>query len=202
MQNAKCKMQNVKIFIIPLLILFLQIFVSVAIASGGEGEHDIKWTGWLWKIINFGILVFLLYYVVTKFRLKEVLTKRSEGIAKAIRDAEEAKEKARQGLEAIQDRLMEKDKEVEAILNAAKVDGEKEKASLIEEGGRIGEGLVRQAKENIEQEMRKAKESLREEAVNLALELAEGKIKENLRKEDEERILKEYLKKMGDGNDR
>jgi len=162
-------------------------------------EDTIKWTDWLWRIINFGILVVLLYILATKFRIKEILTRRSEGIAKAISDAEEAKETARKGLEQIQNRLKEKDKEIEGILNAARLDGEKEKASLIQEGERMGEGLIRQAREDIDQEVRKARASLREEAINLALELAEGKIKENLRKEDDENIIKEYIKKMGDG---
>ncbi len=94
----------------------------------------------------------------------------------------------------------QKDKEIEAIINAARTDGEKEKALLSKEGERIGEGIMHQARENIGQEMRKARESLREEAVNLALELAEGKIKEKLKKEDQEKILTEYLKKMANGS--
>lgn len=199
MQNLKCKMKNVKISIILLFIFFLQIFVSAAIASGGEEGDGVRWTDWLWRIINFGILIVLLYILMRKFRIKDVLTKRSEDIAKAISDAEEAKETARKAFEAIQDRLRKKDKEVEDILNTARIDGEKEKVFLIQEGERMGEGLIRQARENIDQEVRKARASLREEAVNLSIELAEGKIKENLRKEDDEIIIKEYIKKMGDG---
>lgn len=190
---------SIKNLFLPLI--FVHILATFVIASGGEEGHGATWSEWLWRIINFSILVFLLYLLLSKFRLKELLTKRSEGIAKAIKDAEEAKETAKKGFAAIQDRLREKDKEMEGILNAARTDGEKEKASLIREGERMGEGLISQARENIDQEVRKAKESLREEAVNLALELAEGKIKENLKKEDQEHILTTYLKKIGgDGN--
>lgn len=204
MRNLKCKLQNAKAlnsFILLLLpILFLQILTTAVIASTGGGEHSATLSDWLWRIVNFGILVALLYILIKKFRLKDILKSRSEGIEKAIRDAEEAKEAARKGLEEIQIRLSQKDKEVEAILNAARIDGEKEMAALIQEGERIGEGLIRQAGENIEQEVRKAKESLREEAVNLALELAEGKIKKNIKKEDREAILEEYFKKMANGS--
>lgn len=193
-------MKNVKILEYLSFIPVIFILISPAFASNSEGGHSASWTDWLWRISNFAILVALLYILIKKIRLKDILKGRSEGIEKAIRDAEEAKETARKGLEEIQLRLGQKDKEIEAIINAARTDGEKEKALLSKEGERIGEGIMHQARENIGQEMRKARESLREEAVNLALELAEGKIKEKLKKEDQEKILTEYLKKMANGS--
>lgn len=196
-------MQNVRIlksFILLLVPVFLQIFATAVMASTGEGEHAPTLSDWLSRILNFAVLVVLLYILIRKFRMGDLLKKRSEGIAKAISNAEEAKETAKKGFEAIQNRLKEKDSEIENILNAAKADGEKEKIALFQEGEKIGEGIVRHAAENIDREMRKAREALREEAVNLALELAEGKIKENLKKEDEELIIKGYLKKMEGAN--
>jgi F-type H+-transporting ATPase subunit b len=183
-----------------LLIILVFILIPSAFASNSEGGHSASWTDWLWRISNFAILLALIYLLIKKFRLKDLLKGRSEGIGKAIRDAEEAKETARKGLEEIQLRLSHKDKEIETIINAARTDGEKEKALLSKEGERIGEGIIHQAKENIGQEMRKARESLREEVVNLALELAEGKIKEKLKKEDQDNILMEYLGKMSNGS--
>lgn len=183
-----------------LFLSFLPIFATPVTAYGGEGGHGASWSDWLWRIINFGILVVLLYILIKKFRLGEILNRRSEGIERAIKDAEEAKETARKGLEEIQLRLSEKEKEIEAVINAARVDGAREKASFAQEGEKIGEGIIRQARENIGQEIRKAKESLREEAVSLSIELAEGKIKENLNKEDQEKILMEYLKSISNGS--
>jgi len=200
MQNEKCKRENAKGLKYLFLISFLFTLTSPAFASNSEGGHGASWLDWLWRIINFGILIVLLWILVKKFNLKEILNRRSEDIQKAIRNADEAKETARKGLEEIRLRLSQKDKEIETIIDIARLDGEKEKVSLIQEGERIGEGIIRQTRENIEQEMRKARESLREEAVNLALELAEGKIKENIKKEDQEKILIEYLKKMTNGS--
>ncbi len=193
-------MKNAKRFGYLFLTPLLYILISPAFASGSEGGHSPSWSDWLWRIINFGILVVLLWILVKKFNLKEILNRRSEDVQKAIRNAEESKETARKGLEEIRLRLSQKDKEIETIIDIARLDGEKEKVSLIQEGERIGEGIIRQTRENIEQELRKARESLREEAVNLALELAEGKIKENLKKEDQEKILIEYLRKMTNGS--
>ncbi len=202
MQNESFKIKNAKrskyLFSIPLLYILL----SPAFASTGEGGHNSSWLDLLWRVMNFGILLVLLYILLKKFRLKEVLSRRSEGIAKAMKDAEEAKETARKGLEEIQNRLRQKDKEIEAIINTARIDGEKEKVSLTQEGERIGEGIIRQARENIDQEVRKAKDSLRKEVVNLALELAEGNIKKNLKREDQEKILMEYIKEVSNGSER
>ena len=202
MQNESFKIKNAKrskyLFSIPLLYILL----SPAFASTGEGGHNSSWLDLLWRVMNFGILLVLLYILLKKFRLKEVLSRRSEGIAKAMKDAEEAKEIARKGLEEIQNRLRQKDKEIEAIINTARIDGEMEKVSLTQEGERIGEGIIRQARENIDQEVRKAKDSLRKEVVNLALELAEGNIKKNLKREDQEKILMEYIKEVSNGSER
>lgn len=196
-------MQNARIlnsFILFFLSIIFLLFSTALMASAGEAEHSASLSDWLSKILNFSILVVLLYILISKFRVGDLLKKRSEAIAKAISDAEEAKETARKGFEAIQNRLNEKDREMDEIINAAKAEGEKEKTFLIQEGERIGEGIVRQAKENIDREVRKARESLREEAVNLALGLAEGRIKENLKKEDEEIMINGYIKKIGDVN--
>ena len=68
--------------------------------------------------------------------------------------------------------------EMEQILAGAKQSGENEKARLIEEGDKLKARILEQAKTNIDYEVKRAKESIKEEAVEIAMELAEKKLRE------------------------
>jgi F0F1-type ATP synthase membrane subunit b/b' len=54
-----------------------------------------------------------------------------------------------------------------------------------------------QVKQGIDIELQKARTSLAVEASLLSLELAEGRIKEKISTTDHERIVKEYISKVG-----
>ncbi len=72
-----------------------------------------------------------------------------------------------------------------------------ERDRIIEESGRLKEKILEQAKTNIEFELKHAKEMIKAEAVELAMELAEKKLKEKLTKEEQERLLDDSLVKIG-----
>jgi F0F1-type ATP synthase membrane subunit b/b' len=54
-----------------------------------------------------------------------------------------------------------------------------------------------QVKQGIEVELQKAKTVLAVEAAILSVDLAEGKIKDKINTQDHERIVKEYIAKVG-----
>jgi F-type H+-transporting ATPase subunit b len=67
----------------------------------------------------------------------------------------------------------------------------------LEESNRLKEKIFEQAKVNIEFELKHAKEAIKAEAVDLAMELAEKKLKEKLTKNEQEKLLEESLTKIG-----
>jgi F-type H+-transporting ATPase subunit b len=86
---------------------------------------------------------------------------------------------------------------LEAILSAAKKSGEHERDNIIEESARLKEKILEQAKTNIEFELKHAKEAIKAEAVELAIELAEKKLKDKLTKDEQEKLLDDSLVKIG-----
>lgn len=129
--------------------------------------------------------------------LGDFLKKRTELIEKTLNEAKEAKEAALKALKEAEERLKTKDAEVEAIISAAKKSGEVERDRIIEESGKLKEKILEQAKTNIEYELKHAKEAIKAEAVELAMELAEKKLKDKLTKEEQEKLLDESLVKIG-----
>ncbi|MFZ3123367.1 MAG: F0F1 ATP synthase subunit B [Thermodesulfovibrionales bacterium] len=192
-QNSKFKIQNIVIFASCILCL---ASVSVAFASGGgeEGASAI-FKDYLWKIINFGILFFVLYKFGKK-PLQSFLKQRTELIEKTLKEAQQAKELAQKALAAVEERLKARDRETVEIVSSAKESGEKEKARFIEEGNRMKEKILEQARTNIAYEVKRAKETIMEEAAAIAIELAEKKLKEKLTQEEQLRLLEESLAKI------
>jgi F-type H+-transporting ATPase subunit b len=191
-------MKKLKCISIFLTLIFNAIIISVAFGSGAEGEgaHPSIFMDYLWKIINFGILFFILFKFGKK-PLQSFLQNRTALIEKTLNEAKEAKELAQKALQEVEERFKTKDKEIEEILTVSKKSGEQERDRLIIEGQRLKDKLFEQAKVNIEYELKSAKEAIKAEAVEIAMDLAEKKLKEKLTKKDQEKLLEESLTKIG-----
>jgi F-type H+-transporting ATPase subunit b len=189
--------QQIRRIIFP-LVIFSLAFASFAFAAGApeEGGHASLVKEYIWKIINFAILVFILFKFGKK-PLGDFLKKRTELIEKTLNEAKEAKEAALKALKEAEERVKTKDAEVKEILDAAKKSGEIERDRIIEETAKLKDKLLEQAKTNIDYELKHAKEAIKAEAVELAMELAEKKLKEKLTKEEQEKLLDESLVKIG-----
>lgn len=174
---------------------FLQ-FALVALAFGAEeAAHGGEWKEWLWKILNFAILVGVLVWFAKK-PLQEFLRKRTELIEKTLQEAKEARELAQKALAEVEERLKLKDREIEEILAHAQQSAKREKNLLVQQGEQMKEKILEQAKNNIDYEVRLAKDSIKAEAVEIALELAEKKLKGKLTSEEQIRLIEESLARM------
>lgn len=177
-------------------LFFVICVVYSGIAFGAEGAaHGGLWEEYRWKVLNFAILVAVLVYFMNK-PLKEFLRKRTELIEKTLKEAKEAKELAEKALAEVQERLKLKDTEMEELLSRTRLSAEKEQNLLVQQGEQMKEKILEQAKNNIEYELRLAKEAIKAEAVEVAMELAEKKLKDKLTKEEQVRLIEESLKRM------
>jgi len=181
-------------------IYCLLLFAAVAFANEGGGEEaeslGAVLKGYIWPIINFLILVGLMVFFIKKMDLKGFFKKRTELIEQSLREAREAKELAQKALAEVEERLKVKDTEIASIIAGAKLSGENEKARLMEEGDKLKARILEQARTNIDYEVKKAKESIKQEAVEIAMELAEKKLKEKLSKDEQLKLLEESLAKI------
>ena len=174
----------------------LLVFAFVSLAFGAEeAAHGGLWKEYRWQILNFAILVAILVYFA-KSPFKAFLQQRTELIEKAIREAQEAKQTAERALAEVEERLKLKDREIEGILDQARSSAKAEQDLLVESGMRMTEKIIAQAKTNIDYELRLAKEAIKAEAGEVALELAEKKLKERLTKEEQIRLIEESLARM------
>jgi F-type H+-transporting ATPase subunit b len=185
-----------RVFYLSLCAFHLFLFSTAAFAAEGGEAPESLFKEYLWPVINFLVLLAILIYAFKKADVKGYFKKRTELIEQSLNEARQAKELAQKALAEVEERLKVKDKEIEEIVASAKYSGEREKARLAEEGEKMKEKLMEQARTNIEFELKRAKESIKEEAVGIAMELAEKKLKEKMTKEEQMKLLEESVSKI------
>jgi len=170
---------------------------TVSFASEAGGHEAITFMGdWLPRLVNFSIIAGVVVYFLRK-PVRDFFAGRTTEIAKAIQEATEARERAVAALAEMERKIKDMEAETARMVADAQVRGEKDKLALIEEGRKVAQEVQVQVKLGIEIEVQKAKAALATEASLLSLELAEGRIKEKINSQDHERIVKEYVAKVG-----
>ncbi len=181
-------------FGLTLAVLIAPVVFAAEEASAGE-HHGTDWKEWLWKIINFVILVVILVKFLGK-PMREYFKKRTEIIQKSLDEAREAKELAQRALTEVQEKIKLKDEEIEKIIEAARASGVADRDELIKKGEEMSQKIKEQAKSNIDMELKNAKAKLRAEAAELAVKLAEKRLKEQLTEEEQLKILEDSIKRL------
>ena len=173
---------------------------SLALAqevAGHGGEETMTFLGdWLPRLVNFAIIAAVVVYF-TKKPIRDFFKNRSTEISKAMQESKETRERAVAALTEMERKIKELEIETSKLVADAKVRGEKDKVALIEEGKKAAQDIQAQVKQGIDLEVMKAKAALTAEAALLSLDLAEGKIKEKIGRQDQDRIVKEYISKVG-----
>jgi F-type H+-transporting ATPase subunit b len=189
-----------KRIITPILSALVSILaVSVVYASeAAEGGHETTtFLGdWLPRIINFAIIAGVVIYFMRK-PIRDFFANRSAEIAKAMQESKEARERAIAALAEMERKIKDLEAETSRMVAEAEARGEKDRVALVEEGKKIAQEIQDQVKEGIDIETQKAKTALAVEAALLSIDLAEGKIKDKISGQDHERIVKEYISKVG-----
>lgn len=174
---------------------------SVALASGGgEGGHHVDTAKQMkdfgWRVVDFIALVGIIVWALKKANVKSALAERREGIEKALAEAREARTAAEKKLAEYTDKLAKANQEIDEIYAAIKKEGELEKERIIAEAKAAAAKISEQAGMTAAQEVQKARAELREEAARLAVQLATQTLKDAVKKDDQDRLVGEYLNKV------
>jgi F-type H+-transporting ATPase subunit b len=169
-------------------------------AEGGEGAHHVDTAKQLkdfgWRALDFAVLMGILIWALKKADVKGSLKARRDGIEKALQEAITAREAAERKMAEYQDKLAKANEEIEAISAAIREEGQREKERIIAEARVTAEKIKEQARQAADQEVVKARAELRAEAARLSVQLAEQTLKEKINKNDQDRLVGEYLTKV------
>ncbi len=158
---------------------------------------ELKWYDFVWAVINFLVILAILYKLFYRPVLNFMENRRAE-IARQISEAEQARAEASALLAQYREKISAAEREAQEIVARAVKAGEEERARLLEEGRDEAARLLEKARLEIQQERDAALAALRQEVATLAL-LAAGKVLERaVTEEDHQRLVQKFLSEVGE----
>jgi F-type H+-transporting ATPase subunit b len=171
---------------------------SFALAAGGGGaDRSGDLLDLLYRIINFTLLVIILFIVLRKLPIKEYFSSRIEGIKKELEELKRQREAAERKAQELESKLKAFEGERKEILEQFRADGLAEKERILAEAGERAKQMLEQAGVSIQYEIQTAKEKLKQEVVALAAQRAEGIIAREMTDKDQDRLVNEFIERLG-----
>ncbi|WP_155877565.1 ATP synthase F0 subunit B [Desulfuromonas sp. AOP6] len=190
---------NKKVISSAAALLLIVCSTTAAVAAGDAHHVDsgVLIKDFLYRTFNFAVTFGLLAYFVTK-PIRKGLAGRREGIEKALKEAQDAKEKAETRYAEYDEKLTKASAEIEDIYASIKREGELERDRIIAEAKAMAEKISQDAEKTASREIAKAKAELRQEATNMAIEIARDLLTQKVTGDDQKRLVNEYIQKVGE----
>jgi F-type H+-transporting ATPase subunit b len=163
-----------------------------AAGSGGGISGEV-----FWQIISFVLLAILL----ARFLKKPVLSflgQRQEKIKNSLEQAARKETESQTQLQVWEKKLSVLSQEIADLHQRISQEGEMERKRIMEHALEEGDRIRKQARVVADQEVKKARAALKKEMVDLSLELAEKLLREATTSKDQERLVKDFIVKMGE----
>ncbi len=185
-------------WILPLLAIVACASMALAAGGGGHDEEPSMWTSskLFWRVID-GLVLIAVMVLLLKKPLAEFFSARKTEIQRDLEDAQAQLEKAQRTLKEYETKLAGMATELETMRAEMKKSAEGESTKVVANADRMAKAMVETAKLAADQEVRKAKTTLRNEAVGLAVEMAEALIREKISEDDRKKIVDDYLVRVG-----
>lgn len=171
---------------------------SAAAEAGGEasqgviGTLGISWKLFLAQLVNFSIILFVLWKWVFK-PVASKLTERSEKIAVALKDAEDIEKEKTYFMQWKTDEISKVKEEAYNIIVEAKKEAEKVKAQILEQTRLEQNEIVKLAKSEIHQETEESVKVIKQEIAGLVVNATERILHEKLDPAKDKQIIKKAL---------
>lgn len=190
--RAYCPSMGVILSMVSLLSLF---WASGVQASGGSGGEEANWMNFLWRMINFIILVGFLYWLLAKKLVMFFGNRRAE-IRQSMEDAEKRRKEAQDQFQLYEEKLKKAHEEIDGISRMIQVQGEEERRRIIENAHRTAEKLKEDTQVRMQQEIKKAVKQLQIETARLSVSVAGDRLKKEIRMDDHNRMVQDYIEKV------
>ena len=166
------------------------LWASPIWAVGGNVESSSM--DFVWKIVNFAVLVGILYFFARK-PIRTAMRNSAEAIQKSLEDVRIAEKDIDHKVSQMKIQLMEIEKETQTMVEKAKIEAEEEKKRIIAEGEVEVQRMTDHARFTIEQEYKKAKYDLKQWMAELTVKVASKKVQEQLNTESQRKLVNQYL---------
>ena len=148
------------------------------------------------QIVNFLVLVYFFWRVFSK-KIGKILEERKHLALSEMEIVEEEKEKLEEQKKAMEKLKKESKRRANEILIKAERQADERKDQFVASGMNNGERMMMKAAADMEEMGQNAKFELQKEVGEMAVELAEKIIKENI-KDKQDEIIDNFINEIGD----
>jgi len=148
-----------------------------------------------WTALTF-LIVLLILRKIAWGPIVSMLEERSKGIQSAIDRAHTAKDEAESILKKNRELLAKADSEAEKIIREGREFADKVRAELTEKAQVESQKMIASAKDEIEQEKRRALDVLRNEVADMAVKGAEKILRATLDAEKQKAVVNDMIREM------
>ena len=151
----------------------------------------------IFYLVNFGILVVVLYFFAYKPLLR-AMDQRSERISDSLAAADRARDEAASSRSAIEEQLNESRREGQRLLDQAREAAERYREEEMVRARQEAESFVERARTDIQRERDAALEEVRVGFGDLAITAAERVIRRSVDRQAHQELIAQVLEESGD----
>jgi F-type H+-transporting ATPase subunit b len=179
-------------------VSFFELFgVAQAWASAAEAEHHVPSIHEIWfPLGNFLIFAF----IIVRYALPPVrsfLQSRRDTVLATVREAAAKKQQAEAIVQDYKGRLARVEQELQSIAAALRAEGEREKTKLLSEAHALAVKIKEDARFLADQEVRVARQKIREEMAGQAEARARELVQQHLSSGDQGRLVGDFIQSIG-----
>jgi F-type H+-transporting ATPase subunit b len=175
--------------ILGVLIFSTDVFAAEEITPGRRLWNNIM------LVVNFGILVFL-FIKYARRPLLDFLKGIRKKTENQLNELNGLFETVRSEKEEEEAKLTQVEKRIREIRESILEMGKREKEKAIDEGKKAAAKLIEDAKEYSKYRMDKAKKEFSDEMVEIAIQMVNDSLKENISKEDDEKLRNQFISNL------
>ena len=166
-------------------------------ASATEAEHHVPSIHDIWFPLG-NFLIFAFIIVRFAFPLvRDFLQTRREEVLTTLKEASAKKQQAEALVQDYRRRLARLDQEVQSIQTALRVEAEREGTKLLGEAQTLAAKIKEDARFLADQEVRMARQRIREEMASQAVAAARELVQRRLSSADQVRLVDDFIQSIG-----
>ena len=179
-----------------LTLLLGTLAVSNPAFAAGDGPD---WTAYGFHILNLFILLFVIKMAAGKM-IKASVANRAKRIQTHLEESNEMRKSAQDRFDQLEARLSHMESEVQGMRDEAATSAEREADLIRKQADADVKRIQEAAEQTIQNETDKARRALRKDAVDLALKLAEEKLKSSVGGKEQEALAQDFIGSLKEAN--
>lgn len=164
----------------------------------GHGAHDSekKINDLIYRVINFSLLVIILFVVLRKTPIKDFFANRVEEIKTNFDDLNREKELAEKRYQELEQKLKDFEASRQEIIDQYKAEGAAERDKIISEAEKRATQILEQAELTIQREIQAAGDMLKQEVLDSAAVKAQEILAKEMKESDQDSLVDEFIKSV------